>query len=167
MRSAATGLMEGDEDRFYRGLGPPLVGVTPMFAVSFWVRTAFLAVVARLTECCQQGYAMGKNIVYSMTPTRTSKSLTNAELAFAGFFSAVPTTLVAAPVERVKVLLQVRSSSSHALLCSPDSLSLCAIIDARTRWSAAVQWTVGCDSKALRSRWTQIHISRNGSYSRS
>jgi hypothetical protein len=25
------------ESRFYRGLGPPLAGVTPMFAVSFWV----------------------------------------------------------------------------------------------------------------------------------
>lgn len=22
---------------FYRGMGPPLLGVTPMFAVSFWV----------------------------------------------------------------------------------------------------------------------------------
>lgn len=53
---------------------------------------------------------MGKKIVYSMTPDRTSKSLTHAELAFAGFFSAVPTTFVAAPVERVKVLLQVCSS---------------------------------------------------------
>ena len=65
---------------------------------------------------------MGKKIVYAMTPERTSMSLTNSELAFAGFFSAVPTTFVAAPVERVKVLLQVRTSSpspSH----SPFSLS--------------------------------------------
>jgi solute carrier family 25 carnitine/acylcarnitine transporter 20/29 len=30
------------------------------------------------------------------------------ELALAGFLSAVPTTLVTAPVERAKVLLQVR-----------------------------------------------------------
>lgn len=54
---------------------------------------------------------MGKKIVYSMTPDRSSPTLSNAELAFAGFFSAVPTTLVAAPVERVKVLLQVRTHS--------------------------------------------------------
>lgn len=53
---------------------------------------------------------MGKKIVYAMTPERTSMSLSNSELAFAGFFSAVPTTFVAAPVERVKVLLQVRLS---------------------------------------------------------
>lgn len=52
---------------------------------------------------------MGKKIVYSMTPNRSSPGLTYGELAFAGFFSAVPTTLVAAPVERVKVLLQVNS----------------------------------------------------------
>lgn len=25
---------------FFRGMGSPLVGVTPMFAVSFWVRCA-------------------------------------------------------------------------------------------------------------------------------
>jgi solute carrier family 25 carnitine/acylcarnitine transporter 20/29 len=61
-----------------------------MFAVSFW------------------GYAMGKKIVYAVTPNRESQVLSYGELAFAGFFSAVPTTGVAAPVERVKVLLQVR-----------------------------------------------------------
>lgn len=43
-----------------------------------------------------------------MTPNRTSQQLTTAELAFAGFFSAVPTTLVAAPAERIKVVLQVQ-----------------------------------------------------------
>ena len=40
------------------------------------------------------------------------------ELAFAGFFSAVPTTLVAGPAERVKVLLQIQGQgtqvSSHS-----------------------------------------------------
>ncbi len=50
---------------------------------------------------------MGKKIVYAMTPERKDMTLSHAELAFAGFFSAVPTTFVAAPVERVKVLLQV------------------------------------------------------------
>lgn len=74
----------------YRGMGPPLVGVTPIFAISFW------------------GYDMGKRIVYGLTPNRTSTSLTTAELAFAGFFSAVPATIVAAPAERVKVLLQIQ-----------------------------------------------------------
>lgn len=74
----------------YRGMGPPLVGVTPIFAISFW------------------GYDMGKRIVYGATPNRTSQHLSTAELAFAGFFSAVPATIVAAPAERVKVLLQIQ-----------------------------------------------------------
>lgn len=86
---------------FYRGMGPPLAGVTPMFAVSFW------------------GYAMGKQIVYSMTPNRSSPGLTYGELAFAGFFSAVPTTLVAAPVERVKVLLQMQGQGGKQLYAGP------------------------------------------------
>jgi len=51
---------------------------------------------------------MGKKLVYAVTPSRTSSVLSYGELAAAGFFSAIPTTLVAAPVERVKVLLQVR-----------------------------------------------------------
>ncbi|GAA5984503.1 hypothetical protein JCM11641_007004 [Rhodosporidiobolus odoratus] len=70
---------------FYRGMGAPLAGVTPMFAVSFW------------------GYAMGKKLVYAATPSRSSSILSYSELAAAGFFSAIPTTLVAAPVERVKM----------------------------------------------------------------
>jgi solute carrier family 25 (mitochondrial carnitine/acylcarnitine transporter), member 20/29 len=74
----------------YRGVLPPLVGVTPIFALSFW------------------SYDLGKKIVYSMTPNRTAPQLSIGELAFAGFFSAVPTTLVAGPAERVKVLLQLQ-----------------------------------------------------------
>jgi solute carrier family 25 carnitine/acylcarnitine transporter 20/29 len=57
---------------------------------------------------------MGKKLVYSFTPTRTSKELSYSEYAIAGGFSALPTTLIAAPIERIKVLLQVRN------LYSPD-----------------------------------------------
>ncbi|GAA96952.1 hypothetical protein E5Q_03626 [Mixia osmundae IAM 14324] len=78
---------------FFKGMGSPLVGVTPMFAVSFW------------------GYGMGKKLVYSFTPDRSSPILSNGELAAAGFFSALPTTLVAAPVERVKVVLQTQGDN--------------------------------------------------------
>ncbi|KAA1121255.1 carnitine transporter [Puccinia graminis f. sp. tritici] len=79
---------------FYRGMSSPLAGVTPMFAVSFW------------------GYAMGKKLVYSFSPTRTSKELSYSEYAIAGGFSALPTTLIAAPIERIKVLLQVDGQSA-------------------------------------------------------
>ncbi|RPD64991.1 mitochondrial carrier [Lentinus tigrinus ALCF2SS1-7] len=81
-RDGATGL--------YRGVVPPLLGVTPIFAVSFWA------------------YDMSKLLIQSLTPNRTSKELSIPELATAGFLSAIPTTLVTAPVERAKVLLQVQ-----------------------------------------------------------
>jgi len=77
----------------YRGMGPPLVGVTPIFALSF------------------ASYDLGKKIVYAATPDRKDPQLSLGELAFAGFFSAVPTTLVAGPAERVKVLLQLQGQS--------------------------------------------------------
>ncbi|PIL31552.1 transporter [Ganoderma sinense ZZ0214-1] len=74
----------------YRGVVPPLLGVTPIFAVSFWA------------------YDMSKLLILGLTPNRTSNELSIPELATAGFLSAIPTTLVTAPVERAKVLLQVQ-----------------------------------------------------------
>lgn len=74
----------------YRGMVPPLVGVTPIFAVSFWA------------------YDAAKQLILTLTPKRSSQALSTAELAAAGFLSAVPTTLVMAPVERAKVLLQIQ-----------------------------------------------------------
>jgi len=53
-----------------------------------------------------------KKLVYSFTPTRTSKELSYSEYAVAGAFSALPTTLIAAPIERIKVLLQVDGQSA-------------------------------------------------------
>jgi len=78
----------------YRGIVPPLLGVTPIFAVSFWA------------------YDLGKNLVYTFTPKREAPALTTTEITAAGFFSAVPTTLIAAPVERAKVLLQVQGQGN-------------------------------------------------------
>ncbi|KIR30995.1 solute carrier family 25 (mitochondrial carnitine/acylcarnitine transporter), member 20/29 [Cryptococcus deuterogattii 99/473] len=77
----------------YRGVTPPILGVTPIFAISFW------------------GYDLGKRLVYSFSPDRTEQALSIPELAFAGAFSALPATLVAAPAERVKVLLQVQGQN--------------------------------------------------------
>ena len=51
---------------------------------------------------------MSKALIYAVTPNRQSKDLSVAEYAAAGFLSAIPTTLVTAPVERAKVLLQVQ-----------------------------------------------------------
>ncbi len=92
----------------YRGVVPPLLGVTPIFAVSFWVSTN----PHRNHKCnplsgLYQAYDMSKLLILSLTPNRTSNELSIPELATAGFLSAIPTTLVTAPVERAKVLLQV------------------------------------------------------------
>ena len=91
----------------YRGMGPPLVGVTPIFAISFW------------------SYDMGKKLVFAATPDRKDKNLSLGELAFAGFFSAVPTTLVAGPAERIKVLLQV-SAAHTCRIVRPSLTRICA-----------------------------------------
>lgn len=75
-------------------MGPPIVGVTPIFALSFW------------------SYDLGKKLSRSFLPSSSADPaapLTVQQLAFAGFFSAIPTTLVTGPAERVKVLLQVRT----------------------------------------------------------
>lgn len=53
------------------------------------------------------GYDMGKRIVESTT-TVENKQYTIAQTAAAGFFSAIPMTLITAPFERVKVLLQIQ-----------------------------------------------------------
>lgn len=56
---------------------------------------------------------MGKKLIYAATPSRSDPTLSYAEFAFAGAFSALPTTLVAAPMERIKVLLQVDGQGDH------------------------------------------------------
>lgn len=78
---------------FYRGVVPPLLGVTPMFAVSFW------------------GYDVGKRIVSSASGI-SSSDFTISQISTAGFLSAIPTTLVAAPFERVKVMMQIQKEKS-------------------------------------------------------
>ncbi|TID28339.1 hypothetical protein CANINC_002516 [Pichia inconspicua] len=74
---------------FYQGVSSPLLGVTPMFAVSFW------------------GYDLGKRLVLARRGKDPSEPLTISEISAAGFFSAIPTTLIAAPFERIKVVMQI------------------------------------------------------------
>ena len=44
--------------------------------------------------------------MYQFTPNRKTAELSNGEVALAGAFSAIPQTAVAAPMERIKVVLQ-------------------------------------------------------------
>lgn len=59
-----------------------------------------------------QGFNASKQLIFALTPNRTSQTLSVAEVTAAGFLSGVPTSLVTAPVERAKVLLQV-----HRAIC--------------------------------------------------
>jgi len=59
-----------------------------------------------------QAYDASKKLITALTPNRTDPKLTTAEITTAGFLSAIPTTLVAAPVERAKVILQVQGQGT-------------------------------------------------------
>ncbi|KAL5601036.1 hypothetical protein BROUX41_005865 [Berkeleyomyces rouxiae] len=89
---AKDGLRRG----LYAGVSAPLIGVTPMFAVSFW------------------GYDLGKDLVRHVLPSNPDGSLTIGQISAAGFFSAVPMTAITAPFERVKVILQVQGQRTLA-----------------------------------------------------
>ena len=59
-----------------------------------------------------QAYDASKKLITTLTPNRRDPKLTTAEITAAGFLSALPTTLVAAPVERAKVVLQVQGQGA-------------------------------------------------------
>ncbi|QLQ79703.1 hypothetical protein HG537_0C03510 [Torulaspora globosa] len=99
-RGSVRGTVLGNSVRgFYKGVVPPLLGVTPIFAVSFW------------------GYDVGKKLVGGGSSV---DALTTSQMATAGFISAIPTTLVTAPTERIKVVLQ--TSSSHSFVGAAKKL---------------------------------------------
>ncbi|KAL4808088.1 mitochondrial carrier domain-containing protein [Aspergillus unguis] len=87
---------EGLARGLYAGVSAPLVGVTPMFAVSFW------------------GYDLGKTLVSSLSEVKVENNTPQysiGQISAAGFFSAIPMTLITAPFERVKVLLQIQGQN--------------------------------------------------------
>jgi hypothetical protein len=67
----------------------------------------FFHLLGIVTQGLLKAYDASKKLIKTLTPNRTSDTLSTAELATAGFLSAIPTTAVTAPVERAKVLLQV------------------------------------------------------------
>lgn len=71
----------------YRGMGTPLLGVTPIFAVCFWAFSA-------AKDALRVGLALAPGAQLPLWA-----------VAAAGVASAVPTVLMAAPGERVKVLV--------------------------------------------------------------
>ncbi|XP_060914315.1 mitochondrial carnitine/acylcarnitine carrier protein [Labrus mixtus] len=81
----------------YKGMGAPLAGVAPMMAISFF------------------GFGLGKQL----QQTDPSKPLTNTQIFLSGCLAGVFTTVIVAPGERVKCLLQVQASGGQSRYAGP------------------------------------------------
>ncbi|ODQ66912.1 mitochondrial inner membrane carnitine transporter [Nadsonia fulvescens var. elongata DSM 6958] len=92
----------------YRGALAPMVGVAPLFAVCFW------------------GYDIGKDIIkYFRYPDydKNPRALTLVDYGVAGFISAIPSTILTAPFERIKVILQLQAQPSRQFTGALDVAS--------------------------------------------
>ncbi|XP_058620101.1 tafazzin isoform X3 [Onychostoma macrolepis] len=86
----------------YKGMGVPLAGVTPMMALNFL------------------GFGLGKELLQS-DPT---VPITNTQIYLAGMLAGVFTTVIVAPGERIKCLLQIQSSASQLKYAGPVDCAL-------------------------------------------
>ncbi|XP_058968412.2 mitochondrial carnitine/acylcarnitine carrier protein-like [Pocillopora verrucosa] len=73
----------------YKGMAAPVVGVAPIFAICFW------------------GFNMGKKLQLK-NPTDEP---TYFQILTSGFFAGVCTTVIMAPGERIKCILQIQQAS--------------------------------------------------------
>lgn len=85
---------QGGLRAFYIGATPLLLGVTPVFALCFWA------------------YDLGRQTIRSYRGLESLSQLSLMEVGLAGAGSAIPTTLITAPGERIKVLLQTQGHST-------------------------------------------------------
>ncbi|XP_071314906.1 mitochondrial carnitine/acylcarnitine carrier protein-like [Trachinotus anak] len=81
----------------YKGMGAPLAGVAPMMAISFF------------------GFGLGKQL----QQTDPDKPLTHTQIFLSGCLAGVFTTVIVAPGERIKCLLQVQASSGESRYAGP------------------------------------------------
>ncbi|XP_055045428.2 mitochondrial carnitine/acylcarnitine carrier protein [Misgurnus anguillicaudatus] len=81
----------------YKGMGAPLAGVTPMMAMNFF------------------GFGLGKDFLQS-DPTIP---LTYTQIYLSGMLAGVFTTVIVAPGERIKCLLQIQSSAGQIKYAGP------------------------------------------------
>jgi solute carrier family 25 carnitine/acylcarnitine transporter 20/29 len=104
----------------FRGLLPPLLMVVPTTAVAFWGYDVgrrwvlhYDGVVAG-EGSRTEGVATSTNVpsaaaaAVAVTTCNSSRSLTTAEVCVAGAISALPTSLIVGPTERIKCLLQAQ-----------------------------------------------------------
>jgi solute carrier family 25 carnitine/acylcarnitine transporter 20/29 len=60
------------------------------------------------------GYDLGKSLVRRFTDMPSDAQFTIGQISAAGAFSAIPMTVITAPMERVKVLLQIQGQKAQA-----------------------------------------------------
>lgn len=71
----------------------------------------------RKSNLLSQGYDVGKTLVNKLSTVpvvNNTPQYSIAQISAAGFFSAIPMTLITAPFERVKVLLQIQGQKTLA-----------------------------------------------------
>ncbi|TVY22781.1 Mitochondrial carnitine carrier [Lachnellula hyalina] len=100
---------DGVRRGLYAGVSAPLVGVTPMSLSSAHKEELIVEIVA----VSFWGYDVGKGLVRRFSTVQDNQ-LSVAQVSAAGFFSAIPMTLITAPFERVKVLLQIQGQKQLA-----------------------------------------------------
>ncbi|KAG7278455.1 hypothetical protein CRUP_038750 [Coryphaenoides rupestris] len=81
----------------YKGMGAPLAGVAPMMAISFF------------------GFGLGKQIQQG----KSGKAVTPVQIFLSGCLAGVFTTVIVAPGERIKCLLQVQASGGVVKYSGP------------------------------------------------
>ncbi|XP_048879093.1 mitochondrial carnitine/acylcarnitine carrier protein isoform X2 [Brienomyrus brachyistius] len=81
----------------YKGMAAPLAGVTPMMAISFF------------------GFSLGKQLQQPDPYT----PLTHSQIYLAGMLAGTFTTVIVAPGERIKCLLQVQSTAGKRKYTGP------------------------------------------------
>lgn len=109
---------EGLRKGLYAGVSAPLVGVTPMCKADlcYLITWGQILLMTEFTVAVSfWGFDVGKNLVRSFSPnTSQDTPFSIAQISAAGFFSAIPMTLITAPFERVKVLLQIQGQKQLA-----------------------------------------------------
>lgn len=83
----------------YKGMGAPLAGVAPIFAISFF------------------GFGVGKRLIQ-----KGDEELTLPQLFAAGAFSGIFTTVIMAPGERIKCLLQIQQGLEKPKYSGPTDV---------------------------------------------
>ena len=71
----------------YQGMAAPMAGITPVYAISF----------------------LGFGIAKKFQQTHPEEQLTLVQFFIAGTFSSIAPTIIVAPCERIKCLLQVEN----------------------------------------------------------